>query len=83
MTIRTGRPAGHGMFASELLIMDLWDAGRSIEGIARETGLMVSTVKKTVEIYRHRSTDRAWEEAARAASEQLVRAIAATGQSFA
>ena len=83
MTIRTGRPAVHGMFANEAAIMDLWDKGLGESAIVEATGLTDTFVEATINTYRERPGDTLWRLRARAAGEQLARACAATGQSFA
>lgn len=45
------RTAGDGLSARERRILDLWDAGRSIEAIARELGLSLALVRDTVALF--------------------------------
>lgn len=75
--------AGNSLTPWERQVMDLWDVGRSMQQIALELECPIARVQQAVSRYAHRPNDVAWADAARHASEQLVRACRATGQSFA
>lgn len=45
------RASGDGLSARERRILDLWDAGRSIEAIVRQLGLPLALVRDTVSLF--------------------------------
>ena len=75
--------AGHGLFPNEARIMDLHDAGLSMDAIVKRTGLAPGFVLRTVRTFREGAQESAWEQSVRLSSAALVRACAATGQRFA
>lgn len=73
-----------GLTRSEERIMALWDAGRSIEQIAADTGFRLRTVGSTVSMFDIAGpADRDREAAIREASRRHAAALAATGRRYA
>ncbi|WP_298174598.1 hypothetical protein [Novosphingobium sp.] len=64
-----------GLTPKELAIMDRWDAGKSINQIARELGRPVEQVRKLVIYYDGAADQHMSNRATAAASAQLLHAI--------
>lgn len=76
------RTPAHGFHAHEQRIMDLHDQGYTPGQIVLATGLVRATVANVVSKYRHARSDDAWVSRARAASQALADACAASGGRF-
>ena len=84
-TAKTQRGDGHGPTPAEREVLDLWDAGDSIQAIAVTLDCEEQRVRNIVSTYHIRPTRDfvTFENMARAGSAALLAAITATGRSFA
>ncbi len=75
---------GDGLHDQEREILELWDSGLSIQQVIRAVPYQPSTVRKIISMFGSPAVEhRRFKAEARASSDALVAAIAATGSRFA
>ncbi|RIA44080.1 hypothetical protein DFR49_2317 [Hephaestia caeni] len=72
-----------GLFPFEERILELWDAGLSIDQVAAATSCTAKAVRKTISQFDGGADNRLFEAMVRDGSRRLAAAIAATGKAFA
>jgi len=77
------RRNSNGLTSREADVLARWDAGRSIQGIARDTSYPLSDIERIVSMFHIGPVDRRHTPSLIEANRRYVAAVAATGRSFA